>query len=149
MEAVSQTYALGSTASADLGGSATAKRVWARTVNLKAGIDIDLSLDNPAGADFDLYLYSMTPSETGTPVILASSTAANAGDDEALQYTPTADMKALLVVKRVSGAGPSRCDRSRPARRSPATFRPTAASTRLRPSRSRPRTTAGRIRPAP
>lgn len=105
VEAVCQTYAVGSTATADLGGSASAKRVWARTVELKAGVDIDLKLEVPAGADFDLYLYSAVPSATGTPVILGSSTAANAGDDETLVYTPTANAKALLVVKRVSGAG--------------------------------------------
>jgi hypothetical protein len=105
VEAVCQTYSVGSTASADLGGGATAKRVWARTVTLKTGVDVDLSLDVPAGADFDLYLYNAVPSDTGAPVILRSSTAPNAGDDEALQYTPAADMKALLVVKRVSGAG--------------------------------------------
>jgi subtilisin family serine protease len=105
VEAVCQTYVVGSTATADLGGSASAKRVWARTVELKAGVDIDLSLEVPAGADFDLYLYSSVPGSTGAPVILRSSTAAGAGDDETLQYAPTANEKALLVVKRVSGAG--------------------------------------------
>jgi hypothetical protein len=91
VEAVSQTYAMGSTATGDLGGSAAAKRVWARTANLKAGCDITVSLTNPAGADFDLYLYSAAPNKTGTPVLLASSTVAKAGDPESLQYTPTAD----------------------------------------------------------
>ncbi len=105
VEAVSQTYALGSTATGDLGGSATAKRVWARMVNLKKGCDITVSLTNPTGGDFDLYLYSVVPSKTGTPVILASSTAVAAGEPESLPYAPTANMTALLVVKRVSGAG--------------------------------------------
>ncbi len=105
MEAVCQTYAPGSTAGADLGDAATAKRVWARTVNFKSGVDVDFSLDVPAGADFDLYLYRSVPSDTGTPVILRSSTTASAGADEALQYTPTAATEALVVVKQVSGAG--------------------------------------------
>jgi len=96
---------MGSTATGDLGGSTAAKRVWARTANLKAGCDITVSLTNPAGADFDLYLYSAAPSKTGTPVLLASSTVAKAGDPESLQYTPTADGPALLMVKRVSGSG--------------------------------------------
>ena len=117
VEAVSQTYALGSAATGDLGGSATAKRVWARTVNLKAGCDISVSLANPDGGDFDLYLYSTAPSKTGTPVILASGTAAKAGGTESLQYAPTANTTALLVVKRVSGAGTFTMDRPRPARR--------------------------------
>jgi hypothetical protein len=105
VEAVSLTYAAGTTVTADLGGDATAKRVWARTINLRAGCDIDLFLDNPAGADFDLYLYSAAPSDTGTPVILKSSTLATAGAAESLHYAPTANMAALLVVKRVSGTG--------------------------------------------
>ena len=105
VEAVCQTYAMGSVATGDLGGNSAAKRVWARTVNLKAGCDITVSLTNPAGADFDLYLYSAVPSNTGTPVLLASSTLTKSGDPESLQYSPTADGPALLVVKRVSGAG--------------------------------------------
>lgn len=105
VEAVCQTYAPGAAVSAELGPNATNKRVWARRMNLKAGIDIDVTLDNPAGADFDIYLYSAVPDETGTPVLLASSTAASEGADESLQYTPTADRTTLLVVKRVSGSG--------------------------------------------
>jgi hypothetical protein len=105
VEAVSQTYALGSTATASLGGNAAAKRVWARTISLKGGFDIMVSLTNPTGADFDLYLYSMTPGSTGTPVILASSTSTKTGDVESLGYSPTADGPALLVVKRVAGSG--------------------------------------------
>jgi len=105
VEAVSQTYSAGSVVSEELGTTLAAKRAWARTMNFQAGVDIELALENPAGADFDLYLYSMVPSQTGTPAILASSTTAAAGAGESLQYTPTANMKALLVVKRVSGAG--------------------------------------------
>ncbi len=105
VEAICQTYAAGSTASAELGDAATAKRVWARTMSLKKNVDVDFSLDVPTGADFDLYLYSSVPSNTGTPVILRSSTNANTGADEILQYTPTSDAEALIVVKQVSGTG--------------------------------------------
>lgn len=105
VEAVSLTYAAGSTLTGDLGGDATAKRVWARTINLRGGWDMDVSLTNPAGADFDLYLYSSVPNDTGTPVILKSSTLPAAGAAESLHYAPTADMAALLVVKRISGTG--------------------------------------------
>ena len=105
VEAVCQTYAAGSTVTADLGGNTYAKRVWARTIQLKAGCDIDILLDNPTGADFDLYLYSVVPSDTGAPVILASSTQVDKGADESLHFAPTANLAALLVVKRVSGAG--------------------------------------------
>jgi len=105
VEAVSLIYAAGTTVTADLGGDATAKRVWARTIHLRAGCDLDLSLDCPAAADFDLYLYGTVPSDTGTPVILKSSTRAGTGLAESLRYTPAADTAALLVVKRVSGTG--------------------------------------------
>lgn len=105
VEAVCQTHVLGTSISGEHGGSATAKRVWARTVSFKTGVDVDLSLDVPADADFDLYLYSMVPTDTGTPVILRSSTAAKTGSDESLRYTAAADTKALLVIKWVSGKG--------------------------------------------
>jgi subtilisin family serine protease len=105
VEAVCQTYAGGSTVTENLGGNAYAKRVWARTIQLKAGCDIDILLDNPTGADFDLYLYSTVPSDTGAPEILASSTVVDKGADESIHYAPTANLAALLVVKRVSGTG--------------------------------------------
>jgi subtilisin family serine protease len=105
VEAVCQTYAAGSTVTEELGGNAYAKRVWARTLQLKAGCDIDILLDNPAGADFDLYLYSAVPSDTGAPTILASSTLVDKGADESIHYAPTANQAALLVIKRISGEG--------------------------------------------
>ena len=105
VEAVSQTYTPRSTVTMELGGDTTAKRVWARTIPLRAGCDIDVSLDNPAGADADLYLYSTVPSDSGAPVILASSTLANSGGTESFHYAPTANHAALLVVKRISGTG--------------------------------------------
>lgn len=105
VEAVCQTYSPGANVTAELGGDATAKRVWARTVKLTAGADLNLALDVPSQADFDLYLYSATPSETGTPVLLASGTSATLGGDESLGYAPTSNTTGLLVVKRVSGTG--------------------------------------------
>jgi len=105
VEAASLTYTLNSTVSADLGPNAFARRVWARTTHLKAGHDIDVTLTNPAAGDFDLHLYSAVPSETGTPVLLASGTRAGTGVAEALHFAPATDMTALLVVKRISGTG--------------------------------------------
>jgi len=105
IEAVGSAYAPGSSVSVELGGGVAGRRAWASTVSLTAGCGIDVSLSNPAGADFDLYLYSMTPSSTGTPVILASSTTDQAGATESISYTPQTDTTALLVVKRVSGMG--------------------------------------------
>jgi subtilisin family serine protease len=105
VEAVSLTYNAGATVSAALGPTATDRRVWARGVNLTAGLTFAPSLTVPGGGDFDLYMYSDTPSAYGTSVILASSTNAGNGVSEAVSYTPGASGRGLLVVKRVSGSG--------------------------------------------
>ena len=105
VEAVCQTYTPRSVVSEELGGGAMERRVLARSVNLVAGCDIDISLDNPTGGDFDLYLYDTTPSDTGAPIILTSSTQAGEGVDESLRHSPETDAVVLLVVKRVSGSG--------------------------------------------
>jgi subtilisin family serine protease len=81
------------------------KRCWARRVQLTSGSLVTVNLDNPAGGDYDVYLYSATPDTYGNPVILASSTTAGAGVDHTLTYTPSATQVAYLVVKRVSGSG--------------------------------------------
>jgi subtilisin family serine protease len=102
VEAVSLTLAAGNSASVDLGGpTAAAKRTWARTVNLRAGCGADIALTNLA----DLYLYSAVPTDTGTPVLLASGTLAGGMMGPSIHYVPTADTAALLVVKRGDGQG--------------------------------------------
>jgi hypothetical protein len=105
VEAASLTYSPTSVATDTFGSGTADRRVWARTMDLKLGRDITVSLANPVGGDFDLYVYSGVPSDTGTPVLLASSTNAGNGVAEQLAYSPTADGKALLVVKRVAGSG--------------------------------------------
>ncbi len=105
VEAVSLTYTAGTTATATLGPGTTDRRVWARSVNLAAGVAFAPVLTVPAGADFDLYLYSGTPSAYGTPVILASSTNAGNGVGEVISDTPASSGSGLLVVKRISGSG--------------------------------------------
>ncbi len=105
VEAVSLTYVAGTRANEEFGTEPGDRRVWARTMHLTDGRDIEVFLDNPATGDFDLYLYSMIPSDTGTPVVLAASTAEALGAGESIHYTPNADMSVLVVVKRVSGSG--------------------------------------------
>jgi PKD repeat protein len=105
VEAVSLAYANGTVATSSLGPSVTDRRVWARSVNLLAGRNFSVTLTNPVTGDFDLYLYSATPSAYGTPVLLAASTQAGNGANETLNYTAASDQGALLVVKRVSGSG--------------------------------------------
>ncbi len=105
IEAATSLYTPGSSVTGQLGSELADRRAWAAAADLSAARGIDLTLDNPPTGDFDLYLYSMTPSETGTPVLLASSTAAGLGADESLSYTPQTPTSVLLVVKRISGSG--------------------------------------------
>lgn len=105
VEAAGSVYTPGSIVTVALGGGTADRRAWAGTIHLSAGAGIDLSLDSPATADFDLYLYSMTPGDTGTPVVLAASTSAQAGASETVSYTPPSDTSVLVVVKRISGSG--------------------------------------------
>jgi hypothetical protein len=103
--AVSLAYVAGVRVREQFGDAPGDRRVWARTMPLTAGRAIGLSLNNPATGDFDLYLYDATPSATGTPVILASSTADHLGAGESIRYTSNANVPVLVVVKRVSGFG--------------------------------------------
>ncbi len=105
VEAVTLEYGLGAGASDTLGGNAYSKRVWGRHVILSNGLLLEAALTNPAGGDFDLYLYSGIPSAYGTPVLLASSTTAGVGGTENLSYIASGDEVNYLVVKRVSGSG--------------------------------------------
>jgi hypothetical protein len=88
-----------------LGPGATDRRAWATRVTLMAGQAFQVNLTVPGTADFDLYLYSATPSAYGTPVRLASGTQAGSGVSETLSYTSSSNTTGLLVVKRVSGSG--------------------------------------------
>jgi PKD repeat protein len=105
VEAVTLSYLIGTTVNDTLGGAVTDKRVWARSLQLPAGQQFSANLDVPGTGDFDLHLYSRTPSAYGTPVLIASSTAAGNGVDESLSFTPTATTNLILVVKRISGNG--------------------------------------------
>jgi len=105
VEAVALGYSLGSLVGDTFGGTPNDKRAWARSVQLPAGANFSVNLTVPGSGDFDLYLYSRTPSAFGTPILLASSTAAGSGAAETINYTPSVTTNAILVVKRVSGSG--------------------------------------------
>ncbi len=104
VEAVGLTLPSGTTGDA-LGPSATDRRVWARSVNLTNGQTFTANLTVPGGGDFDLYLYSSTPTAYGTPTILSSSTQSGNGAAESINYSVPSTGKRLLVVKRISGSG--------------------------------------------
>jgi PKD repeat protein len=105
VEAVALSYMPGTTETNALGGAPNDKRVWARSVQLPGGVNFSVSLDVPGSCDLDLHLYSRTPNTYGTPILLASSTLAGLGADEAFNYTPAVTTNAILVVKRISGSG--------------------------------------------
>ncbi len=105
VEAACSVYAPGSSVTAELGDELADRRAWAAVADLSAGCGIDVTLHNPTTGDFDLFIYSMTPSATGTPVLLASSTASRMGGEELASYTPQTHASVLLVVKRISGSG--------------------------------------------
>jgi len=105
IEAAYQSMAPGETIVGTTSGDAYDRRAWARRMELSAGSTVQLNLDVPSGADYDLYLYSGTPDEKGNPIILASSTNASAGTDEQISYVPSVSGTAHVVVKRISGSG--------------------------------------------
>ncbi|MGC3958310.1 MAG: PKD domain-containing protein [Verrucomicrobiota bacterium] len=105
VEAVALSYLPGTTVSETLGDTVTDKRVWARSLQLPAGESFTVDLAVPGTGDYDLHLYSRTPSAYGTPILIAASTAAGNGVAESLSFTPAATTNLILVVKRISGSG--------------------------------------------
>ena len=105
VEAVTLNMQEGDSYSLAFGPDHTDRRASARQVGLQTGEQISLSLNVPATGDYDLYLYSGTPSAYGTPVSLATSTQAGSGTDELISYTPSSTSTGVVVVKRVSGNG--------------------------------------------
>jgi hypothetical protein len=65
------------------------KLVWARNVQLLLGTQYNFSLTVPAGADYDFYLYNITGTAYGEPIIVANSTTAATGGFENSTYTPS------------------------------------------------------------
>jgi PKD repeat protein len=104
VEAVTMTYIPATILTATSGLAPTDQRVWSRTVNLLGDRNFHATLAVTNG-DFDLYLYSATPSAYGTPVILASSAQAGTNVAETIDFAPSSGQTALLVVKRIGGLG--------------------------------------------
>ncbi len=105
VEAATLSYTPGVVAVDTLGSNANDKRVWARSVQLASGVNFSVNLTTPSTGDFDVHLYSCTPSAYGTPILLASGTLAGSGVAESFNFTPSIATNALLIVKRISGSG--------------------------------------------
>ena len=76
------------------------KLCWARNAYLFSGVEYGFSLDVPAGADFDLYLYDGVGNAFGEPVVSTKSVSDGAGTDEGIAYTPSSTGEYYVVVKR-------------------------------------------------
>ncbi len=106
VEAVALSHSWGTTAQETFGANSEDRRAWARSVEMTAGVAYKIKLDNPSDGDFDLYLYSAEPSQTGAPVFLDTpSTNVGVHVDEIIEYIPPVDVSGIIVVKRISGYG--------------------------------------------
>jgi subtilisin family serine protease len=91
-----------------LGAGRFERKCWATQVMLKGGKCHDLILQVPGGADFDLYVYDITPAPNGEPNLVQKSTIASSNDatnDEQISITAVVDTNNFVVVKWVSGSG--------------------------------------------
>jgi len=114
IEAATLSYAIGGpAASAALGATPNDKKCWARGLSLSQDTAYEFDLSVPAGADFDLYLYSSTWTDDGSessgsvgdPIIAARSCSATLGQAEKINLSCCATGAYYIVVKWVSGSG--------------------------------------------
>ena len=105
IEAFLTTYVAGSVETDSLSSDPTGKQSWARKVELQENIIFTAGIEMDGSADYDLYLYD--PSEDMSQYLgyVTSSTTVGTGLPENIEYTPTSDMTAYIVIKRVSGEG--------------------------------------------
>ncbi|MFW9922822.1 MAG: S8 family serine peptidase [Candidatus Thorarchaeota archaeon] len=105
IESFLSTYTTGSIVTESLGANPYSKQSWARKVELEAGIIFTAGIEIDGTADYDLYLYDPSQDMSTHLGYLEKSTTAGTGVPENIAYTPSSDMTAYLVVKRVSGYG--------------------------------------------
>ncbi|HUU86533.1 MAG TPA: S8 family serine peptidase, partial [Candidatus Glassbacteria bacterium] len=105
IEAFLTTYVAGSEVTDSLSSDPTGKQSWARKVELQENIVFTAGIEMDGSADYDLYLYD--PSEDMSQYLgyVTSSTTVGTGLPENIEYTPSSDMTAYIVIKRVSGEG--------------------------------------------
>ena len=87
------------------------QKTFVRKVSLSSSREYTFSMTVPAGSDYDLYLFSGTPSDTGEPVLLASSAlmnnASRPGPERIVDFIPSTDGDHYIVAKWISGSGVS------------------------------------------
>jgi hypothetical protein len=80
------------------------KLAWARKVQLNNQAKYNFTLNVPAGADFDLYLYNSTGTYYGEPSVVAKSINATTGGYEQIILNPPYSGTYYLVVKRATAS---------------------------------------------
>lgn len=78
------------------------KLAWARNVQLAAGFNYTFTLNVPAGADYDLYLYNSTGTTFGEPAIVVKSINATTGGTEQVTVKAPYSGTYYIVVKRAT-----------------------------------------------
>ena len=105
IEAVTKKTTLASAEKATFGPNPDDKKCWARKIKLTAGKKYTFKLDVPKEADYDLYLYSSTPTEDGDPVIVEKSVLGKGNDELIKDFQPGKTADYYIVVKWVEGKG--------------------------------------------
>ncbi|MFX0212293.1 MAG: S8 family serine peptidase, partial [Candidatus Hodarchaeota archaeon] len=99
IEAIENTYGIGTLVNGTLFSELGKRKVWVQNVTLTIGTNYSFEITVPNGADFDLFLYEPEPDQFGEPVIAAKSTNSEPGIDEKIIYTPKKNGTHYLVVK--------------------------------------------------
>ncbi|UCG01962.1 MAG: S8 family serine peptidase [Candidatus Heimdallarchaeota archaeon] len=99
IEAIENSYEIGTKTSGVLSFELGKRKVWAQNVTLTTGTNYTFVLTVPDGADFDLFLYEADPNQFGEPVVATRSTNFEIGADEYITYTPEVSGVYYLVVK--------------------------------------------------
>jgi len=113
VEAASMSCPVGSPQTGNLRAGVTYKQCWARYLDATVNTIYTVTLANPPGGDYDLYVYQDTSSDDGSvslgsvgdPVLQGKSTRAGTGGAEQVVFQPLVAGRYYVVVKRVSGGG--------------------------------------------
>ncbi len=93
-----------SPASISFGDEPADRRCWAATLNPEYET-LEISMSVPSTLDADIYIYMANTFSDGNPILMASSTNPNEGDDENIVFSPPPGMTTYLTIKRISGYG--------------------------------------------
>ncbi len=99
IEAMENTYEIGTLADGMLSFELGKRKVWAQNVTLTAETNYTFILAVPDGSDFDLFLYEPDSDQFGEPILAARSTNFVFGADEYITYTPEMSGIYYLVIK--------------------------------------------------